>query len=364
MAIRLTHILYFLLLIYPSSLLGGSILYGDMGTISYIAFSLYIIFFSLYDFKISSFKINYDYLLIFSFIFLIFKIFYSYNSTYFRELLFLTTTYFFFQKNASQKILNIFYVFIFISVCSLLLFLISFIIPLDLIIVNSDHKSLMNREFYEWDSFLNYGNLLLNRYDADDQFLRYSAHYLEPSFLWFFGLLFYQINRFRLIQSGIMIIGTAFYGVFSVILSALIYLRTLKSWILVSLLILVFAYLFYDDILIKILQFELMLDKGVFLISEISLFGSKGEIELNLVGLGILLNLFRYGIIGLLLYLFWLKKILYLQFKVSEISQAIVLLAFLIYCFKMSFFIGHLYFAYIITNESIKINEKKLNKLR
>tara|TARA_B100001250_G_C19815034_1_gene797843 strand:+ start:2730 stop:3824 length:1095 start_codon:yes stop_codon:yes gene_type:complete len=364
MSIRLTHILYLLLLIYPSSLLGGSILHGDIGTISYIAFSLYIIFFSLNDFEIGSFKINYDYLLIFSFLFILFKIFYNYNSTYFRELIFLTTTYFFFQKNASQKILNIFYIFIFVSVCSLLLFLISFIIPLDLIIVNSDHKSLSNREFYEWDSFLNYGNLLLNRYNADGQFLRYSGHFLEPSFLWFFGLLFYQINQFRLIQSGIMIIGTAYYGVFSVILSALIYLRSLKSWILISLLALVFTYLFYDEILIKILQFEFMSDKGFFLIPEISLFGSKDEIELKLVGLGILLNLFKYGIIGLLLYLFWLKKILYLQFKVSDTSQAIVLLAFSIYCFKMPFFIGHLYFVYILANESIKINAKKLNKLR
>jgi hypothetical protein len=359
MAIRLTHILYFLLLIYPTSLLGGYVLYGNIGTNSYIFFSLYIIFFSIYELiKFKSLKINYDYLLIFSFLFLIFKINYSYNTTYLRELLLLTTTYLYFQNNAQSKILNIFYVFLFFSISSLILYMISFLIPLDLITVDiSKHKALFARADISVNTiYYNYGNLLLNRSDGVNDFIRYSAHFLEPGFLWFFGLLFYQIKEFRFVQACTLLLGIAYYGVITIILSIIYYFKSFRSLILLFLLILVSIYLFNDIILTKVLQFEFMFDKGFFLIPEISLFGSSDSIELQFVGLGIILISFKYGLIGLLFYLLWMKKVFFLKNKMEEKSQVIVLIALLIYFFKMPFFISHLYFAYIISKESIKMN--------
>lgn len=359
MAIRLTHIIYFILLIYPSSLLGGSILYGDYGVNFYIFFSLYIILFSIYEIiKIKNLIINYNYLLIFSFLFLMYKIYYSYHSTYLREVLLLTTTFLFFQNNARSKILNIFYIFILFSVISLLLYLLSFLIPLDLITVNSSsHKALLSRNIYDLEIiYINYGNLLLNRSDGVENFLRFSSHFLEPSFLWFFGLIFFQINKFRLIQAISLFLGAAYYGFISMLVSIFYYYKNFKSLIFIFIITILFLYFFDEIFITKSQQFEFMLDKGFFKIPEVSLFGSSKDVGMKFVGLGIYMNLFKYGLIGILLYLIWIGKIFLLKNKITEKTQLIFLIAFLIYSVKMSFYISHFYFAYILSKESIKLN--------
>ena len=362
MAVRLTHILYFLLLIYPTSLLGGNMLYGNIGIYIYMLCSLYIIFFSvceLINFK--SFRISYDYLVIVSFLFLVFKVCYTYNPTYLREAILLTTTFLFFQHNSRRKILNIFYVFLFFSSISFVLYLISFLISLDLLIEDtSNHKALLGRSLADTKTdYINYGNLLLNRSDGVRDFIRFSSHFLEPSFLWFFGLLFYQIRAFRIVQLIVLWSGIAYFGAIAVGLSSAYYFRSFKSSVLICLLIFVSTYLFSDIISTKVLQFDYMSNKGFFLIPEISLYGSANEIERVFVGLGIFLISMKYGVMGLLLYLLWIRKIFYLKNKITDNAQAVVLIALLIYFFKMPFFIAHFYFVFILSREAVKINRTK-----
>ena len=96
--------------------------------------------------------------------------------------------------------------------------------------------------------------------------------------------------------------------------------------------------------------------KVFFLLPELTIFGSPTEIELQFVGFGIILNLFKYGLLGILIYVIWIFKIYKLIMITPNKIQKIIILTFLIYCLKIPFFISHLYFVYLFT---LHVNELK-----
>lgn len=339
---RVLPFMALILILYPSSLLGWSALYGRYSIYFLMIISVGLLLFS--DPKRLFQKIvfsKYNALIVNCIIVLIFFLLYFRADTFLiREIsVSLVVTLFVFSQNGN------FHRMAYVFRWSLIICLV-FYIPLKFLSLNigyiPNHGPLNLRNEWGDAQYLSVLGLIVDRVQQGAHYLRYSAHFLEPTWLWLYLFIFTNKLRPNFVDLFFGICSLAYTGLISLMLSIGIFLlrKNILKFSLVLFCIWV-VYIFSSNspsLTNKSEQLWFMLEKGFFDLPALSLFGT-GNNESTRYGLGILNVLDNYGILGLIITI----AFVYLNIRRSILQgnhwTVVVTLAFSLFSLKAGGFI-------------------------
>lgn len=331
-----------ILILYPASLLGWSALYGRFSTYFLMIIALGLLLFSdpkrLFQNTVFSKRNMLSMTCINILIF--FLLLLRTDTFLIREILvsIVVTLFVFSHARNYNRIVYLFR-------CSLIICLVCYV-PLKLLGVNigytPNHGPLNLRNAWGDAQYLSVLGLFVDRVQEGVHYLRYSAHFLEPTWLWLYLFIFTNKLRPNIFDLIIGICSIAYSGLISLIVSVGIFLirKNVLKFGLVLCCIWV-LYIFGSNSVImldKLEQFRFMLEKGFFDLPTISLYGTDSNESIR-YGLGVLNILNNYGMLGLLIK----GAFVYLNIKISTLRgnqwTVIVTIAFSLFSLKAGGFI-------------------------
>ena len=351
---RLISLLFILISFYPTSLLGGSILNGSFSVFTFLFISLIIIIYSLNKLSLKNFKINGDFKpILFTLLFLIILLIVHKDTYLVRECVILIVSFLLFETPQKNTFKNLNFWFKFFALSSVFFLILSYLGFYDYLVSNSNHISLNNRNLYDLRiDYVNIFNILLDRKVDGLSFDRYSAHFLEPGFYWFFLLIYTSKFRIEWLQWILAIYGLALFGLVSLIFSFFILKKNnFKKFFLLIIFIIVFLSIDYSD---RFFQFAFMYEKDFFSVPEFSIFGTGNLDDSTRYGLGVLTSLERYGFTIILIMIFWFWKIIQLNKFKSNIILPILGLTFILLSLKVGLLLSHLVLYYLVLKAEIR----------
>ena len=219
-----------------------------------------------------------------------------------------------------------------------------------------DHGPLNSRDLWEKDwEYLAVLGILVDRIEGGIHFIRYSAHFLEPSWLWLYLFIFSSKKYPNIVDIFLGLLSISWFGLLSLIFSSsLILIRRHFLKVCFTLFLFFCLYDLYSTSLIintKTDQFLFMLEKGFFDLPLVSLYGFPVEVGKR-YGLGVLNTLSNYGVLGIAVYLLLVLNNLRIALKIRNRWTLIITLAFSVFSLKANgFILPHILYTLSLNNQ-------------
>ncbi|MDA9287092.1 hypothetical protein N9Q08_05120 [Schleiferiaceae bacterium] len=329
------------LVIYPSSLLGWSALYGPNSSVFMAIITVVISCWIVFRNSVNNTGISRMPRVFFILAFpLILLLYFRLDTFLVREVVcsFLVLLYFTGNTNNFHKIRKIFR---FTLIISLGLYVVLQFVPYDFGI-KPIHGPLNLRDSWGDADYYTVFGLLLDRVQDGRHFLRYSAHFLEPTWLWLYLFIFTNKVKKNIVDILLGLISVAWFGLLSLVVGGVfVGLRREFVKFLFVCVLLYFSLSFIrsmDIYTIKIDQMLFMVEKGFFYLPDISLFGGELESDRRF-GLGILNVLSNYGLVGVLVYFILLINNLNIAWRTENKWTMVITIAFSLFSLKAGGFL-------------------------
>lgn len=338
--------LMLVLILYPSSLLGWSVLYGSnslmaMAIISVLITGWSLVSKSLKDRAIFSAQKS---LLVWIIFLLTLLLFFRLDTFLLREVIVIAVALLYFTGNRNNfSIVRRIFRFILIASLGMCVFL--QLIPYDFG-TKPIHGPLNLRDSWGEADYYTVFGLLVDRVQNGRHFMRYSAHFLEPTWLWLFLFIFTNKVKENITDFILGLVSMAWFGLFTLLIGGII-IGLRRHFFKIIIVLTLLYYVLIDIRNINILTLKLdqllfMMEKDFFMLPDISLFGSLSELDRRF-GLGILNIISKYGLVGMLLYLTLLFNNLNIALRSENNFSKVITIAFSIFTLKAGgFLIPHI----------------------